>query len=169
MSKSNCITYEQLISNFLYDPKTGKFYKKVNDKFVEKGNYGLNKYGEICLNSTSYLAHRMAWLYFYKEMPNSHIDHINGLKGDNRICNLRLADDSLNMQNVIKANSHSKSGIRGVSFDKRRNKWMCQIKIKDKRINIGRFKTVEEAKEAYLKAKKIYHSAPILQYVENIG
>jgi hypothetical protein len=167
MSKKNCITYEQLIANFLYVSETGKFYKKIGGNLVEKGNYGQYKYGEICLNNTSYFAHRMAWLYFYKEMPNGHIDHINGLKGDNRICNLRLADDSLNMQNVIKATSKSKSGIRGVSFDSRRNKWLCQISIKGRRINIGRFCTKEQAAEEYLKAKKMYHSAPILQFLEN--
>ena len=169
MSKKNCITYEQLVANFLYDPETGKFYKKIDGSFVEQGNYGKHRYGEICLNNTSYLAHRMAWLYFYKEMPSSHIDHINGIKGDNRIANLRLADDSLNMQNVVKATSASKSGIRGVSFDSRRNKWLCQLTLRGKRINIGRFKTKEEAAEAYIKAKKMYHSAPILQFVENQG
>jgi hypothetical protein len=163
MSDANCITQEQLKANFFYNPDTGKFYKKYIDKYVLKGDYGYQRYGLLCLNKTSYLAHRLAWLYVYGHMPECHIDHINGIKSDNRIKNLRLATSVENNQNIAKATKASKSGVRGVCYDKRRNKWFSQITVNYKKISLGRFNTIEEASQKYLDAKKKYHSAPILE------
>lgn len=163
MSNANCITQEQLKANFVYDKETGKFQRKTKQGLVLKGFYGIQRYGFICLNSTSYLCHRMAWLYVYGYMPDCHIDHINGLKGDNRISNLRLVEHLQNNQNISKPTKASKSKIRGVWFDKARNKWSAQITVNYKKISLGRYKTADEATVAYLEAKKKYHSAPILE------
>jgi hypothetical protein len=163
MSNDNCITQEQLKANFVYDKETGIFYRKRKKGLVLRGGYGIDRYGFICLNSTSYLCHRMAWLYEFGYIPSDkQIDHINGLKGDNRISNLRLVEQVKNLQNIIKATKASKTNVRGV-YEYRKGRFSAQITVNYKCKHLGTFKTLEEATKAYLEAKKMYHSAPILE------
>ena len=56
-------------------------------------------YGRVKINGKSVLAHRLAWALHYGEWPDGAIDHINGIKTDNRLCNLRLATRAQNQQN----------------------------------------------------------------------
>ncbi|MDA6380520.1 HNH endonuclease signature motif containing protein [Escherichia coli] len=70
----------------------------------------------IMINGKAYPAHRLAWLIVYGTMPDGFIDHINRVRTDNRISNLRLVTHSENMQNR-KIQKNNKSGYRGVSWD----------------------------------------------------
>ena len=83
---------------------------------------------------------------------NIHIDHINGNKLDNRRSNLRIADNRKNHQNQT-VRSDSRSGYKGVSFDKNikgRRPWRAKITTKEKReLHLGYFATPEEAALAY--------------------
>ena len=54
-----------------------------------------------------YKAHRLAWLHVYGRWPNGPLDHINRLKNDNRIENLRETDDALNQHNVVATRARS--------------------------------------------------------------
>ena len=83
---------------------------------------------------------------------NSVVDHINRNKLDNRRGNLRVVSKSENSFNS-KQRTDNKSGHRGVSWDKERNKWKAQICINGKVIPIGRFDTVEEANAARINAE----------------
>ena len=83
------------------------------------------------------------------------VDHINQVVEDNRIENLRAADKHTNQYNTPAKSSGC--GLKGVRFDKSRNKWMTSIRTKQKRIFLGRFKTAEEAHEAYKAAALKYH------------
>lgn len=74
-----------------------------------------------------------------------HIDHINGNKLDNRRSNLRAISPSENGHN----RHVSKNRYRGVSWDKRRNKWKAVIGFQNQRIDIGRFDSEKEAAIAY--------------------
>ena len=84
------------------------------------------------------------------------IDHINGDGLDNRKENLRICTMSQNLGNS-KLRKDNKSGIKGVYWDKNRNKWIAQIKINYKKKCLGRFDNINEAKLAYEKASKLYH------------
>jgi hypothetical protein len=86
----------------------------------------------------------LAWLFTHGEWPKSQIDHINGIKDDNRIHNLRAASNSDNAVNKLSLRSDNTSGITGIHFDKRRKKWMVTVGDKSH----GRFATKEEAIEA---------------------
>ena len=158
-----------------YNPDTGIFVWKKRPLSHFRTEHGMNISNSQCENkpagviSNGYLlvrindkllrCHRLAWLYVYGVMPEKFIDHVNGIKTDNRICNLRLATNGENMQNLKTAMvSNKSSGLLGVSFDKRRNKFRARIRINYKEKGLGYFKTPEEAHTAYLNAKRELHS-----------
>lgn len=86
--------------------------------------------------------------YLLKAPKGQDVDHINGNKLDNRRCNLRLVTRSHNKARggVTKRNT---SGYRGVSWDKRANKWLSIIIVNGKRIHIGLFDDIKAAAMAY--------------------
>jgi hypothetical protein len=148
-----------------YEPDTGHFYRRVRlaqrhsigdraDFVVAGGN--LVGYRRIAFDSHRYLAHRIAWLMFYGEMPSGQIDHINGNRGDNRIVNLRDVDRTTNVENIRKPRCHSKSGLLGVQpWGKR---WRARIQVRGKHIHLGSFATKEDAHVAYIAAKRLLHA-----------
>jgi len=91
--------------------------------------------------------HRIVFLYHHGYLPKC-IDHINGDKSDNRIENLRDATHCQNMMNIGKR-SLNRSGYKGVSFHKKSNKWIAQIKQNKKHFYLGLFENPKEAYEAY--------------------
>jgi hypothetical protein len=78
----------------------------------------------------------------------SEVDHINCDTLDNRRENLRKSSRSLNMANT-KLRVTNKSGIKGVSFDKNRNKWSAEITVNYKKIHLGRFYNKLDASRVY--------------------
>jgi hypothetical protein len=92
-------------------------------------------------------AHQFIWYDVYKEIVDC-IDHINGIKDDNRIENLRSVTQQQNTFN-------SKS--KGYYWNKRDKKWKSQIVIDGEHKHLGYFLTEEEASKAYLEAKEKYH------------
>jgi len=82
-------------------------------------------------------AHRLAWLYVYGVWPN-HIDHINGVRNDNRIKNLRSVSQPENNLNkkIFKNNS---SGVSGINWISRLGKWRVRIGVSGEYISIGCF------------------------------
>ena len=112
-------------------------------------------YITIGINGRHNRAHRLAWLYVYGNLPEHEIDYINHNKIDNRIKNLRDVTRFENAKNKSMRSS-SKSGIQGVSWDKKRKKWIAQIMKK----NLGRFNSIDEAKQAREEAKIKYGFHP---------
>jgi len=167
------LTQEELKQLLHYNSETGIFtwkerpnnsFKSVkgtswNVKFAGKITGSLNTIGylTICINNKAYYAHRLAWLYVYGYFPKDKIDHINGIKKDNRIENLRECNNSENFQNLKTAKSHNKSGFLGVSFHRDRNKYFSRIVIDRKMKNLGYFETAIEAHFAYLESKRKIH------------
>jgi hypothetical protein len=94
------------------------------------------------------------------EWPENQIDHINGVKIDNRICNLRLAMPHENQQNLAKPSraGGTSSKYIGVTWCRRDKKWRAQITRPVLGVkNLGRFDTEEKAYEAYCAAKRKFH------------
>ncbi len=77
------------------------------------------------------------------------IDHINGNKLDNRVENLRITTHQKNNQNQTRA--------KGYCWIKHAKKWIAYIVVNYKRIHLGYYDTKEDAHQAYLNAKPIYH------------
>lgn len=149
-----------------YDSESGLFTWIANRKGrfgragVEAGRKNKSGYIVIGIDGGTFAAHRLAWLCVHGDLPKGMtIDHINRVKSDNRIINLRvckLSDNSFNKP-VYKNN---KCGMKGVYFDDSRRgnkKWRARIYINKKRISLGAFLTKEEAFEKYKQASVKYH------------
>lgn len=142
---------ELLVDLLTYDPETGDFFWKR-----PAGGFSPNGYRYIKVGAKQCLAHRLAWLYVHGEWPDALIDHIDGNRSNNRIGNLRKATHSQNGANA-KRHSRNRSGYKGVSFDKSKNRWQASITVQNKQIHLGRFKTKDEARAAYMTAAKFHH------------
>jgi hypothetical protein len=120
-------------------------------------------YLRVKIDGKNYRLHRLAWLYFYGELPVGDIDHINGNKKDNRIENLRDVSKSENMQNQKKAHLNNKTtGLLGVCKHKITNKYVASIRHNKRLIHIGSYDSPEEAHRAYINKKREIHTASVL-------
>lgn len=120
------------------------------------GCIGRDGYREIKISGITYRAHRLAWLHFYGEWPKQCIDHINGIRTDNRIVNLRDVPKSTNSQNLRKVRPNNKStGLLGAYPQNRR--WIAKIRVAGRQIHIGTFDTPEAAHAAYVEEKRRSH------------
>jgi hypothetical protein len=147
------INQEELKRNLSYDPNTGLFTRLiVHCNRVKVGSVaGTNTtrgYVDIRLYGKLYKAHRLAWLYITGKWPQAQIDHINGIKTDNRWENLREATPQENLRN-LGIRSRNTSGFKGVSFCKRSNKWRASASVDNKYKHLGFYETAELASEAY--------------------
>lgn len=84
------------------------------------------------------------------------VDHINGIPGDDRVENLRGSTVCQNQYNS-KLRTDNKSGIKGVSWDKSRGKWRAQIRCDGKKINLGSFNNIEDARQTVESARARLH------------
>lgn len=157
------LSVDVLKENLHYNPETGIFTRiKSNNNRVKIGDVAgsLNKNGYIYIeiNSIAYRANRLAWFYMTEAMPSNFIDHKNGIRHDNRFCNLRQATNKQNLQNQTKPQKGNKLGFLGVSFYKSSGKYVAHIRINGTQKTLGYFSTPEKAHEVYLKAKRENHS-----------
>jgi len=155
------LTQEELKETLDYDPESGIFRWKVAKGLRVKvgdiaGTLHPNGYRYIKINGKRYLEHRLAWLYVHGEWPEDMIDHINGIKDDNRIENLRESTRSENGMNRSKQINNT-SGYKGVTWNKAAQKWHTQIMINNKQKYLGYFDSPEEAYAAYCKAAEELH------------
>jgi hypothetical protein len=157
-------TQERLKELLSYDPETGLFTRLMRAGTARPGDIAgcmtPKGYLIIKIDGEGYMAHRLAWLYVHGKWPADQIDHINGVKNDNRIANLREATNSENMQNQRAASKANRAGLIGVYPN--RHRFVAQITINRQKQYLGIFATAEEAHSAYLSAKKIYHPAGTL-------
>ena len=156
------LTHERLLEVLHYDPDTGVFTWKVavGSKIKAGKTAGsLTSNGYICIgiDCTHYQVHRLAWFYVKQAWPNNQIDHINGVRGDNRLVNLRDVNNSENAQNTRNPRSSNNSGFLGVNIFKRDKTFQAQITVNGKKKHLGYFTTATVAHEAYLTAKRELH------------
>jgi hypothetical protein len=154
------ITQKELKEVLEYNPETGVFTRiKSSNNPVKIGSIAgtidKNGYRRITLNGKRYLAHRLAYFYMTGNFPENQIDHINHIRNDNRWTNLRPATKSENQSNA-KISKRNTTGYKGVSYDKRRNKYRAEICHNHNRIKLGSYTTAIEAHAAYISmAKKL--------------
>jgi hypothetical protein len=152
---------KRILGLLSYNAETGVFHwLKVTSNRTKIGAVA----GTLCGNGYQYirvdnkrmLSHRLAWFMFYGDWPPDQVDHINCIRSDNRISNLRLACNSENKCNEGLRTTNS-SGFKGVSWDIRKKLWQATITKNYKQIHLGRFNTKALAHEAYLQAAQKLH------------
>ena len=158
------MTYEFVSNRLDYDPETGFFtWKKCRDSGrIGKRPSSLDVSGYLQINicGTVCKGHRLAWMMVHKEMPKGHIDHINGIRNDNRIVNLRCVTGTMNTQNKRLGSCRNKCGYLGVYEDVRlpeKVRFRAKIQFGKKQLHLGGYPTPELAHEAYVLAKRKYH------------
>ena len=144
-----------------YDPIKGVFTAKTHRGNVKAGSVLGHKnckgYIKLRIDVFEFMAHRLAFIYMNGSAP-AIIDHINGIRDDNRIENLRQSNHTLNARNSDRR-KHSTSRFKGVSLHKRSNKWVAHITNARKLIYLGLFKTDVEAAFAYDMASLEIHGS----------
>jgi hypothetical protein len=131
---------------YTYNSDTGEIFNRFNRKITKKtikGYISIN--GNKNFNGELY-GHHFAWYMIYDNVEFDLLDHINQDRSDNRICNLRISNHQQNRFN---------SNTKGYTWNK--NGWESYIKFNGKQTYLGRYKTEEEARQAYLLAKEKYH------------
>ena len=155
------LSHSHLAERLSYDKATGVITWKVSP--VSRipagsvaGSTSDKGYTVIVCMGRLYQAHRIAWLLTHGTWPDGDIDHINGIRSDNRIANLRDVSRSVNQQNLKRARRDNQSGLLGVK-QTRSGSFEARINVHGRYVHIGTYPTAHEAHAAYLSAKRNSH------------
>ena len=129
------------------------YWLKIKPTIIKDGYYRFQLMNNK--KQKSYLYHRVVYKFHNRNWdmtytPDNQIDHIDNCKSNNNIENLRVVNSSENQQNNSKT--------KGYSWNKKMGKYHAYIGINKKQFDLGYHDTEEEAREAYLKGKELYHT-----------
>jgi hypothetical protein len=155
MRETRTLPIDYLRKRLRYEPDTGKLFwldyegmpQKWRTRYVGKealASLSRKGYKKGKIGGVDCYAHRVAYALHHTEWPSDQIDHVNGVKTDNRIINLRVVTNQENNRNVPMRRNNS-SGVTGVCWDKRVSKWRANVVVGGKFKHLGYFDTVEEA------------------------
>lgn len=160
------LTADRLREELSYDAETGLFTRLKTEFGKRAGQLAGTRtsHGYVQIKVAGYLtyAHRLAWLYVYGTLPSGEVDHINGDRSDNRLCNLRDVTTQTNAENRRSPGRNNKSGFLGVSWDAQRGKWKAGIVINGRWKHIGFDEDPAVAHEMYVSAKRQHHAGGTL-------
>lgn len=144
--------FEAYRAAFKYSHDTGEIFRLKDGKrmeFISDQGYPV-----VWFHGIRRLSHRMAWEMHYSETCPIQLDHINGVRTDFRITNLRAATNSTNCMNKAVL---GESGLKGVSYHRQHKRWYARIQAHDVKKMLGYFETPMEAAHAYNKAAIQHH------------
>jgi hypothetical protein len=145
--------------NSVLEFRNGLLYNKItrNSRAVKGELAGSisGRYRLITLLGKPYSVHRVAYYMVHKNCPD-YLDHINNDSLDNRVDNLRPVTPSQNQWNhgLNKANT---SGVKGLSWAKKPQKWFACIRYNGKNKNLGYFESKELGAEFIELARELLH------------
>jgi len=155
------LTQKRLKEVLIYDPRSGYFIAKIMRRGM-RGKIGdsigyrrSDSYITISIDGSSYLASRLAFLYMEGYFPENDADHIDKDPSNTKWDNLRDVSRSCNMKNG-NIKTSNKSGVTGVSWNKKADKWEGHIGTPSGKKYLGIFKNKESAAIARFKAEKQY-------------
>jgi hypothetical protein len=148
---------ERLHELFTYSFVEGALYWKIYSKPKLAGCDDWHTgYWRVKINKVMYQRHRLIWAHFYGDPGPYIVDHINKTRNDDRIENLRLANEAQNRHNS-KMHCTNTSGFKGVYYHASRNKWRARMYLKRRSVSLGYYSTKEEAAAAYAEASSRLH------------
>jgi hypothetical protein len=147
------ITHARLLELVSYDPSSGEFTRLVMAapnamKGDLAGSYSSQGYVVVALDGRKYNRGRLAWFYVHGHWPNPEVDHINRVRDDDRIENLREASRTLNLINVGNRSDNT-SGFRGVNWNSRVGKWRARLGHTE----LGHFTDIHDAADVVREAR----------------
>ena len=160
------LTAQRAHDLFDYNPTTGVLVRK----FWRGGRGGAGTtvgvktalgYLQIRVDGRHYLVHRVAWLMTHGNWPAEQIDHIDRVRDNNKLSNLREATNAENLRNKGQYRTN-KSGATGVHFNRQRKKWEAAFVIDGARKYVGLYRSVEEASEARAEAQRGHAASRLL-------
>lgn len=150
--KADTLTQQYVRNMLVYKEGTGSFVYRFNG--AKAGFKRDSGYISVSLEGVHYKAHRLVWLYVVGRLPDE-IDHINGIRDDNRIVNLREVSRQENARNLSKGCGNT-SGVIGVSYVKKKGVYRAYITHNYKQIHLGYFKKLSDAAVAREEAEVNY-------------
>lgn len=163
MNPKEDISFDEANRLFAYDPDTGVLTRKV-----PAGRFGQIKAGtvvgckcssghlQVRVNGRLHLVHRICYTLISGKPPLQYVDHINGIKSDNRKANLRDVSKAENCQNLKGPMKSGSSGYLGVTRNGRN--WKCSVSENGKQKYLGTFKSKEDAYQVFLQYKRSIHN-----------
>ena len=148
-------------SVLLFSPEAGQIDRLMPNGELRRNVGTLDATGYLRINVDGKAAHvhRLVYQNSYGKIPKGFdVDHVNGIRSDNKIDNLRLVTRSQNMQNMRRPKTGSSSGIKGVSFCNITKRWRAQITHNYKMHFLGSFDSKEDAGEFYSLAASMLHT-----------
>jgi hypothetical protein len=140
---------ERLRAAFIPDFVAGKLFCPKSGK--ERGTESRG-YRQVIVDKVAYRAHRILWKMATGEEPDV-IDHINGLRSDNRLSNLRNVEYVENYRNLRK---RERAVALPMGVRRGRNRWEAIIMVSGKSIYLGSFDTIEKAAASRKTAERLY-------------
>lgn len=154
-------TAAELRADFSYNPETGLLTRISGQRPGHVVGYPAgNGYMTVTYRKRTHLAHRLAWCIATGQWPVGQVDHINGNKQDNRLCNLRDVSPQTNSQNRHGALRNNRTALLGVTLTKS-GRYMARLLVAGRRHYLGVHDTAEAAHAAYKAARSHPTSFPL--------
>ncbi|AGQ28771.1 endonuclease [Serratia liquefaciens ATCC 27592] len=162
--KPTPLSSEYLCERFTY--KDGRLFwkKRIPDSYgfnkryagKEAGGIDDDGYWKIKIYGKWYRRHRIVWAMHFGDAGSMQIDHVNGIRSDDRICNLRTATAQQNAFNR-KRQINNKSGCKGVFWVEAKKKWTGLVLVFRKPYSAGYFDSIHEAITASERLREKLH------------
>lgn len=149
------LTQELVRERYYYDD--GKLFWRKSRKIVGPNSFNSDGYLTIKINKKTYRQHQIIFLYHHGYIPKE-IDHINRIKNDNHIENIREASHHGNMRNIDLYRCNT-SGFKGVTWFPKLQKWLSRIRVDNHLYHLGVFNSAKEAALAYNHAAEKHFGA----------
>lgn len=144
----------------IFEYKDGELFWKIKKGSIRPNTKAgsldkANNRFHVQINRKFYKLHRIIYLMHYGYLPKE-IDHKDGNPSNNKVENLREANSSQNNYNQ-KIRKNNTSGVKGVTWDKNRQKWHVQVICNKKPVFQCRFDDLELAELVAQEARDKYH------------